>query len=58
VRVRVQDQKEDATVARDDDGELALCLRTGTVSSRTFVALVLALAPLAQQGHEYLQSAV
>lgn len=56
--VRVGDQQEDAKVERDAAGGLVLCLRPGLVSSTAFVALVLVLAPLAEQGHEYLQSAV
>lgn len=57
MRVRVQDQVEDARVVTDEDGAVTLCLRSGVVSSRVFVALVLALAPVLEQGREYLQCA-
>ena len=57
MRVRVQDQIEDAKVITDADGAVTLCLRPGVVSSRAFVALVLALAPALEQGRQYLQCA-
>ena len=57
MQVRVQDQDEDATVIADDDGTVTLCLRPGVVSPRAFVALVLALAPVLEQGRQYLQCA-
>lgn len=56
--VRVGDQQEDAKIERDAAGGLVLSLRPGLVSSRAFCALVLVLAPLAEQGHEYLKSAI
>lgn len=56
VRVYVQEQDEDAKVERQDDG-LVLCVKSGVLSSRAFVALVLALGPVLEQGREYLQSA-
>ena len=57
MRVQVQDQVEDAKVVTDEDGTIVLCLRPGVVSSRAFVALVLALAPVLEQGRQYLQCA-
>jgi hypothetical protein len=56
VRVRVQDQQEDAKVEADSDGELALCFRPGAITPKIYMALVLVLAPL-EQGRQYLQSA-
>jgi len=57
LRVRVQEQTEDARVEIDQDGEIALCLRRGVVTPRAFCALVLALAPVLEKGRQYLQSA-
>lgn len=57
VLVRVQEQVEDAKVEIDESGRVALCLRPGLIGSRAFVALVLALAPLAEQSYQYLQRA-
>lgn len=54
MHVQVQDQVEDAKVARNAEGALTLYLRPGLVSSDAFVALVLALEVLPEERHEYL----
>lgn len=53
MQVRVQEQDVDAQVAIGRDGP-SLLLRPGLVTSRAFVALVLALEPL-EQCRQYLQ---
>lgn len=57
VQLRVQEQAEDARIDRDERGQLLLCLRTGLISDRAYVAIGLALADLIEQGAEYLHHA-
>lgn len=56
MRVRVEEQEEDARVATDSDGMSVLILKPGLVGPRAFVALVLSLEPL-QHGRQVLQDA-
>lgn len=56
MQLRVQEQDEDARIDRLG-GQLILCLRTGLVSDRAYVAIGLALADLVEQGAEYLHHA-
>lgn len=65
MRVEVEDQNEDARVVRGDDGDVCLVLRAGLLTTRAYVALSLALAPLScltgpplvEQGNQYLYDA-
>lgn len=57
VRVRVEDQAEDAKVVIDGDGEPALVVREGLISARAFVALGVSLAAVALQREQHLQNA-
>lgn len=54
--VRVDDQQEDARVVRRGDGEAILVCRTGLLTTRAFMALVLTLAPVAATVEELPQS--
>lgn len=57
MRVRVEDQDEDAKLIRQMGGESTLILRAGLISSRAYVALTLALSPLVEHGDQYLHHA-
>ena len=58
MELRMQDQADDAAIEKDVDGRLILCLRTGLISSRAYVAIGLALADLVEKSPEYLHHAV
>lgn len=56
MRVQVQEQDEDAAVRWTADGPV-LMVRSEVLSPRAYVALVLALAPLFEQGQQELHRA-
>lgn len=63
MNVRVEDQAEDARLVCGHDGETVLVCRAGLLTSRAFMALVLALAPVTAtvdelaKGQQHLQHA-
>lgn len=54
--VRVEDQQEDTRLAYGGDGKCELVCRTGLLSTRAFMALVLTLAPVTASCDDLLHS--